>query len=66
MFRVSKMSSKVFAVDIGDRIESDFFFNEAETINELVLTGVPVILCEELEEAANLFDISVKDIEVVD
>lgn len=66
MFRVTKMSAKVYAVDMGTDYIEDIDSQEQENINSFVSTGTPVILCQELEEAAELFNIEVSEIEIVE
>lgn len=67
MFRVVKMSGIAYALDISDDMDVEGYIIEAEldNINHFVLTGNPVILCEELEEPEE-FGILQKDVEIVE
>lgn len=56
MYRIVKMSGKVYALEI-DNIEDDI-----ENIEEFISTGDSVILCEDLSD---LYDLGIEKDEIV-
>ena len=60
MFRISIMSSGIYAVDIGADLEDDL-----ENITNLVDNWEMVIISPDLECAADALDCEIQDIEIV-
>lgn len=61
MYRLLKMSGKIYSLNIGDCVE-----NDAKNIDQFVGEGDIVILCDDLECAADFFEIEVHEIVSVD
>lgn len=61
MYRVHKSGSKVLAIETT--LNS---YQERENIEEFLSQGEAVLLCEELDDAANFLEIGVEEIEVVE
>jgi len=60
MYRVIKMQSKLFALEIKD-IEDD-----SDNINAFLESGDVVLLAERLDSIADLFDMDESEIELVE
>ena len=61
IYRATKMSSGVYAIEITDSIQE-----EAENIQDFLDQGETVVLSDDLDEIAELFDIGVSDIILVE
>ncbi len=61
MYRVLKMSGKVYAFDFGDSVN-----DEAEDIQEFLDSGDVVLLGDDLEDIAEIIGINAEEIEIVD
>lgn len=59
MYRVASFSGKVIALEI-ESVEDDF-----ESIDILVGEGSPVVIVDALEDAADMFNVSEDEIDVV-
>ena len=60
MFRVTKMGINIFAAEFDD------LDREKENIEGLLEAGDHVLLVNDLEDAAEVFDVEVSDITVVE
>jgi hypothetical protein len=58
-YRTSKMSGKVYAVEFND------LNDEMENISLLVREGTPVIIGDDLDDIAELFNIETSEIIIV-
>jgi hypothetical protein len=56
MYRVTRMSNRIYAVEIGS------VRDEADNIEALANEGNPVLICDDLDDAAELYDVDVSDI----
>lgn len=65
MFRVTKMSGTIYALEIEDDFR-DVDEKELENIHLFASTGTPVVICDDLEDAAQLYGVDVNEIEVVE
>lgn len=61
MYRISLLSGVFYAKELRYGIEDDI-----ENIEEFANEGTIVVLCENLEEFKNAFDINTEEIEVVE
>jgi len=61
-YRVNKMTSQVFAVPFD---ECDLEL-EVGNIRDLVYSGDATLLCDDLEAAAEIFNVAVEEIVIVD
>jgi len=65
LYRVNKMTEKVFAVNLGVNNFMDIGRIDKEDINALATTGEPVLIVDNLEDAAELFGVEVDDVVMV-
>lgn len=65
MFRLTKTSETVYALEIEDDFR-DVDEKELENIHHFASTGTPVVICDDLEDAAELYGIEVDEIEIVE
>lgn len=60
MIRVTKLGRKLYAFEFED------LWSEQDNIEEFLNAGDAVLLCNEVDDAANLLGVAASDIEIVE
>jgi len=68
MFRIVKLTSKWYALNLGDKDFQDVIDNDPEVKNvtQFLYEGQPVIFVHELEEFAEVHGVDINEIQIIE